>query len=235
MINIKMMLFAAFMTIFFSCAENKPNDVLANEKSDTVSMVNSKELNTPIHYRDSLLQQYAGIKNFTISKAITISNSTVVIETTYSNDTLATSDSSKYDDGVSSILTRPVIIGQKMIFKKGYDILKSYQIPFKKILRSNYKGDKIESLEQSIWLVFNVKGANGEIWGISGSGLCEVGNCPEFTGYYSLDGTILYEATTEESVNANDRIFKKFGITNNMIKNGMDHGVRIDLFWARNK
>lgn len=227
---------SSLIILFFllACSNEKNEQKVLNNPKDTA---NSKQLVleiTPVVYRDSILEQYKGVRNFSYKKVIKNDTYSIEVETFCLNDTLASLDDTEYEDAVFSLVTRPVIIEQKLKFTKKGNVLKSYNIPFKKIVRTNYLGKKIETLEQNIWLVYFIKGTKGEILGVSGSGLCEVSECPEFTGFYSLDGNVLYEADTKSVNNiSTGELFEKYGITDSILHNSMNSGVRVDIFWAR--
>lgn len=156
------------------------------------------------------------------------------IETFCLNDTLA-SDESEYTDGVFSLVTRPIIVKQKLLFKKSGKIQRQFDIPIKNIYRTNYKGEKIKCLEQNIWQMFFIHGIKGGIFGISGTGLCRVSECPEFSGFYTENGDVLWQGDNRDNGFDLNSLYHIYGITDSLVHGEMNDGIRIDIFWNNNE
>ena len=219
-------------SFLLSCIPTSPN----NEKNiDKITGTETdKSDSLAIVYRDSLLSQYNSVKSFSYIKKIESGNYSMEIETLCTNDTLACEESEYENGGVFELVSRPNIVKQRLIFKKQGIVQKSFDVPVKHIYRNNYKGEKIKSLEINIWNIFLIHGDKGSIWGVLGTGLCRVGDCPEFTGLYTIDGNIIFQSNTGHACQFNiNNFLEKYGITEIMYQNEINNGLRVDIFWNK--
>lgn len=205
---------------------HKNDSVLFSEKNNNSfdSIFNSK-----LKRRDSLLMKFTGSKHFNMFTSIAIDSFLVEIETIYLNDTL------DEKDVVNSLVVRPIIQSQKLIFKKSDKIIKSCNIPLKAIYQNNYYGKKVKRLEINVSNAYIIKGSKGSILVIYGVGLCSGSACPEFYGYYSMCGETLYSCYLDGNkiydVNAINKIYIDYGITDSISKVCSKNRVRVDEFW----
>lgn len=229
--------FFIFASIFLiSCSGGNLKQETGEIKADSLSNKNKLDESRGFSERDSLLLRYNGMRNFTYTKTISRGEITIELETQCLNDTLASTEDSDYEDAVSPLLTRPVIVGQILKFKRNGTLIKDYIIPIKKVVRTNYIGNKIECLEQNIWCLYFIEGENDTVIGISGSGLCEVSECPEFIGLYSEKGDVIYEfSTTTKNEKSLDEVLKKYKINKSTWKKSIDGGLRTDIFWLEKR
>jgi hypothetical protein len=211
--------------LIYGCSNhgNKKNDIENSYNKETDIIKNNN-----LSLTDSLLNIYKNAEYFSYKRNVKNGIYDLEIETIYKNDTLV--------DDIPLEFTFPVIINQKLIFKKNDAIMKIVDLPFKKIKKRNKSGAKIEILEMSIWLIYSVKGIDETVlFEIEGTGLCMVGDCPEYDALFSEDGNMLFQChylggNRWKSPCVRQEVLKKQGITNDELRFARDKGTLVD-FW----
>jgi hypothetical protein len=216
-----------------SCSNNNKGSLInLNKTSDSIrinSMNCMSSSNKQLSIRDSLLENYKNTKQFSYIEKIKNGEYVMEIETYCINDTLS------LQDAVDSLTTRPIIVKQKLIFKKRDSILNSRVIPLRSICRNNYHGNKVKALEVIIFQLFVINGKKGSIFGIYGSGLCNGSNCPEYNGFYTMEGLTLYQGYLDKyNQKLVNKIFKIYDISDTSYSNSLNNGIEVDRFWHRN-
>lgn len=183
--------------------------------------------NKYLSIKDSLSNVHKNKEYFSLKKNTKIGIYDLVIETNYKNDTLA--------DDIPLEFASPVIIKQKLFFKKNDTIIRSIDLPFEKIEKLNRSRKNIEIAEMSIWLIYSIAGIDGTIlFGICGTGLCLVGNCPEYSALFSENGDVLTECYSAENKSRNlcveQDILKKYGITDSTFRSAQKKGTLVDIW-----
>ena len=87
----------------------------------------------------------------------------------------------------------PLILEQFLIFYKNGEIIKEYSIPIEKMLKKTNHYSEIALATIPIFNICLLKGKNIDVYEIYGANYCCGVRCPEFLGYYSMEGEILSE------------------------------------------
>lgn len=157
-------------------------------------------------YRDSALAQYKGLKHFTTSCKIRNGKFELEVVSKYSTDTIHP------DDGFLPLFNTPIVLDQKLVFRKGKKLLKVCRIPNSYSFMRNTKGKKIKVYEFSIYDVFVLKGSKSTYFWVYGAAKCIAGSqCFEYNGLYDMYGNDLTEHPQIDSmgVDINSPIAKK--------------------------
>ena len=225
--------YAAVALLMQSC--NNSNQIVDHVvMNEDVNIVNSSSSDIQIHYRDSLLKPFNKKKYFNYSVLLQSGEYSVEVKTYCLNDTLPDENTTTLIDGVFPLVTRPVIIEQNLIFRHKKIEHRRYKIPFKTITRTNNVGKKINCLEQNAWVIFSIKSMKDTLYGLAGTGLCMVGDCPEFIGFYTRTGKVLFEIAGSQKENKGqsyNTILRQFGKQKESLQYEIKNGVRIDTFW----
>jgi hypothetical protein len=176
--------------------------------------------------RDSILENYHGMKKFSHSKSITHGLYSLEIKTFYLNDTLD-------DDIVSKLFTRPVIQNQHLIFRKQDFIIDSFSLPVKTKEMQNYRNEIVIIPDVSIWRTYVVKGVKDAFFAIDATGLCLGNLCPEYIGIYTMEGKPLCQEYVG-SRNYSSQLSKalqSYSIPDSVYYASDKEAIRIDYFW----
>jgi hypothetical protein len=209
--------------LVYGCTNNK-NSNKERDSNIEIGITNNDNLS----FMDSLLTIHKNNEYFSCKRNIKNGVYDLEIETIYKNDTLA--------DDIPLKFVFPVIVNQELTFKKNDTIIKKVDLPFKRIIRLNKSGKKIEMLEMSIWLIYSMKGVNESVlFGIDGTGLCLVGDCPEYVALFSGNGDMLslchYLGENKwESPCIEKDILEKYGITNSTHLSARNKGTLVDIW-----
>lgn len=158
------------------------------------------------NYRDSALAQYIGLKYFTTSCKIRNGKFELEVVSKYSTDTIHP------DDGFLPLFNTPIVLDQKLVFRKGKKILKVCRIPNSYSFMRNTNGKKIKVYEFSIYDVLILKGNKSTYFCVYGAAECIAGSqCFEYNGLYDMYGNDLTEHPQIDSmgVDLNSPIAKK--------------------------
>lgn len=207
----------------------KEIDTSCSNRSKPVNQVVKREINahdSSIIRRDSLLEKYKHNRTFNCLASIKNGTTFLEIETFYLNDTLA------IEDEVFDLVSRPVIQKQKLIFKNGTSVIKTFYLPTRQVDRASRSSIKISGAELLIYEIFVIEGLKGSFFGIYGAKLCAVGDCGEFYNYYSVDGTLLlHDSGDRDNSIEFKKIFEKFGISDNDFNMGRNKVTNVIGFW----
>jgi hypothetical protein len=89
----------------------------------------------------------------------------------------------------------PLIRNQYFIFIKNGEIIKKYTTPIKKVRKENSKHKKVALVSVPVFEICLLKGDSIEVYKIYGANYCCGLGCPEFTGFYSMEGEIIHECS----------------------------------------
>jgi hypothetical protein len=216
--------------ILYGCINGKTSiSAVNNDTTNTVPLImQNHDCVSEVTCRDSLLEGYEYLEHFTDSVRISNIPFYLEVKTYYINDILSKEDS------YNEITRRPIILKQELLFFKNDLVINHFEMPFIKVVKLNCRGDSVITTDVNLWKVCVLEGIHGDMYYVHGTGLCAGNKCPEFFGYYSMEGDILYEGYVKIfDKEYLEKIYKKYGITQTDI-NECKNRKRIDKFWNTN-
>jgi len=224
---IKAYILLCLLFVYSNCTNNKHGKSgISIGKNEITNNYDSSSAN-------NILNICKNVEYFYCKKKLTNGDYNLEIETTYKNDTLV--------DDIPLRLAFPIIICQKLIFKKNDDVIKIVDLPFKKINKLTKSGKYVKMAEMSIWLIYSIKARDKTIlFGISGTSFCFVGDCPEYDAFFSENGEMLSQCNylgenKWESPCTNNEILKKYGITNDKLRLYQKEGILVDIWTSAHR
>jgi hypothetical protein len=146
-------------------------------------------------YRDSALAQYKGLKHFTTSCKIRNGKFELEVVSKYSTDIIHP------DEGFMELFNTPILMDQKLVFRKGNKILNESRIPNTRSIMKNSKGKNIKVFEYSISGIELLKGRKSNYFMVYATKKCLVGSeCYAYTGLYNLNGNLIIEPYPYDSI-----------------------------------
>lgn len=133
--------------------------------------------------------------------------------TEYKKDTLNVIDweEDKYSN--------PIIIKQVLKFYNQTLLIKEHELPIKSIPKETIKGKVLSVPYVPIINICYHKGVKSDYFIVSGSDFCMGVTCPEFTGIYQMNGSVLFEAISTESKDKFKKLVKVIELTGIEINN----------------
>lgn len=186
---------------------------------------------------DSLLEKHRNEKYFSYKRQIANGIYVMEIETFCCNDTIQDID--------PPLVASPIIMKQQLVFRKNNVVKKQCKLPVKTVYHTNNHDKKVKGVEIEIYTIYVLKGSNGDIFGITGSGMCMAADCPEFVAFYTMDGNILSHCHSRakydidngymsyhEGICRENQVLEKYGIAYDDYNSegGRGGGVRVDVF-----
>jgi len=159
-------------------------DYQRQEKEGTTQVPYLKE-EFKMSRKDSMMLSFKGVSEFDIVRSVGLGRYRVDVHTHLLNDTL---------DIFETLFAYPIVKNQELKFYEDGRLISTrpLAIDMREMRTLGGKDIKVPGIPQhSISLL---QGGQGDyFYMVYGSDFCAVGNCPEFTGFYTLEGQVVLE------------------------------------------
>lgn len=211
-------------TIVFQ--QKKDKFFLEIEKSNNLSTSEVESSDSIIYYRDKLLERYKGKTKFSLISKVKNKEYSLEVVTYYLNDRII----ANLDTCSTFEIVRhsPIILDQKLVFKKFNKILKVHRIPNWFIPIKTINGLNVKKVGLNASYIQVVKGSKSDIYELTALNDC-INGCIEFFGDYEMNGDIIYEMNSLDTNRSdiNSILLNKYGIS----EISFDNRIKVIDFW----
>ncbi|NUO02188.1 MAG: hypothetical protein HUU01_16400 [Saprospiraceae bacterium] len=142
--------------------------------------------------KDSMMLSFKGVPEFDIVRSVGLGRYRVDVHTHFLNDTL---------DILEPMFAYPIVTTQKLKFYEDGRLISTrpLAIDMREMRTLGGKDIKVPGIPQ--YSISLLQGGRGDyFYKVSGSDFCAVGNCPEFTGIYTLEGQVVLETISTKGL-----------------------------------